>query len=636
MTTTALLTLLALCSPAAAQTTRRTVMENLAASSSTIIISTPTKRVGIGFVDPQHNLSVQSVIGVASTAGNDRLLLTGSETKNTITNSGSVPLSIDMGAGGVLLQESGGITFAGGRTAIGTTSLTPCASCHLMVFGNIVSTANISGNSFLGAYAVSVRYWGARGDGTTDDTNALKAAIAANVPLYYPQGSYPINDSLFLTQKNGVYWYGHGTKSIIINRAPAGHPTLIFQGTLYYDINGVSISGRAGFPNDAIWLSSTAATPGSSFGTFQNFAMEPNGNGIEIKQANTVNILNVKYWSSDGTGMGSTADSGVNGTRRAAIYFSSSTPSGFANEITIRDCNLTGIDPAVAYAAAIDMKKDALVNMQNIVIQTNELELSTGTAIDIDFGVSIHIVDNFMESSIVTIKNSRYVTLNGNYNPKSVNFISNVQAVARDMVMGFEESTFTVAGACFQCGAENSFFQHIIDSATNSYFHNVRTSANDWPSGIYPDKIPNTVWISTLSVFGTSTFDGTTRIGLTGTPLVQISTKSYTPTLTNTTNIGASTALALQCVRTDKVMACSGRVAIDATAAGAFVLGMSLPTASDFVDSTDAGGTMVSTDGTVNLAGGLADTTNDRIIWNGNASSTANISYGLSFQYTIK
>lgn len=65
----------------------------------------------------------------------------------------------------------------------------------------------------------------------------------------------------------------------------------------------------------------------------------------------------------------------------------------------------------------------------------------------------------------------------------------------------------------------------------------------------------------------------------------------YTPTLTNTTNIDASTAYVCQYARVGSVVTVSGRVDIDATATTTTVLNMSLPVASDISDSVQVAGT---------------------------------------------
>lgn len=66
----------------------------------------------------------------------------------------------------------------------------------------------------------------------------------------------------------------------------------------------------------------------------------------------------------------------------------------------------------------------------------------------------------------------------------------------------------------------------------------------------------------------------------------------YTPTLTNTTNIDASTAYICQYMRVGSVVTVSGRVDIDATATTTTVLNMSLPIASDVSDSVQVAGTL--------------------------------------------
>lgn len=88
---------------------------------------------------------------------------------------------------------------------------------------------------------------------------------------------------------------------------------------------------------------------------------------------------------------------------------------------------------------------------------------------------------------------------------------------------------------------------------------------------------------------GTGAFD---TLSLNG--LGAITSGTYTPTLTNTTNVAASTAQVCQYMRVGNVVTVSGRVDIDPTTASiATALNMSLPIASNFGASTDLGGTAV-------------------------------------------
>jgi hypothetical protein len=111
---------------------------------------------------------------------------------------------------------------------------------------------------------------------------------------------------------------------------------------------------------------------------------------------------------------------------------------------------------------------------------------------------------------------------------------------------------------------------------------------------------------------------------------------TYTPTLTNTTNIAASTAAVCQYMRVGSVVTVSGTVAIDPTAAGQIVLGMSLPIASALTAATQCGGTFAGSGvTTVNIGSIVADATNDRATFDGVVADTANRTYAFTFTYRI-
>lgn len=107
----------------------------------------------------------------------------------------------------------------------------------------------------------------------------------------------------------------------------------------------------------------------------------------------------------------------------------------------------------------------------------------------------------------------------------------------------------------------------------------------------------------------------------------------YTPTLTNVTNLDASSAFACQYTVTGRVVTVSGRVDVDPTAAAATRLGMSLPVASNFSTIAHCGGVAFSSTG--QGAAISADTANDRADFNFTATGTTNISMHFVFQYRI-
>lgn len=112
---------------------------------------------------------------------------------------------------------------------------------------------------------------------------------------------------------------------------------------------------------------------------------------------------------------------------------------------------------------------------------------------------------------------------------------------------------------------------------------------------------------------------------------------TYTPVLTNVTNVSSSTAYSCQWVRIGNVVTVSGKVDIDPSAAVLTELGMSLPVASAMTAQENLGGT-AATAAAASVIGTIrADATNDRAAFVFVASVTlANDSYFFTFSYLIK
>lgn len=118
--------------------------------------------------------------------------------------------------------------------------------------------------------------------------------------------------------------------------------------------------------------------------------------------------------------------------------------------------------------------------------------------------------------------------------------------------------------------------------------------------------------------------------------LTGIASGTYTPTLTNVANLGASTAFACQYVRVGSVVTVSGKVAVDPTApAAATELGISLPIASAFATEQQCGGTAFCPAIAGQGAAILADATNDRAAMRWVASDITNQTMAFSFTYQI-
>lgn len=106
---------------------------------------------------------------------------------------------------------------------------------------------------------------------------------------------------------------------------------------------------------------------------------------------------------------------------------------------------------------------------------------------------------------------------------------------------------------------------------------------------------------------------------------------TYTPTLTNTTNIAASTAFTTYYTRVGNNVIVSGRVQIDPTAAGSITLGVSLPIASTI--SNNCWGTC--TNQQADAISVTSDNTNNRASFIGVVADTALRTYAFTFQYQV-
>lgn len=127
-----------------------------------------------------------------------------------------------------------------------------------------------------------------------------------------------------------------------------------------------------------------------------------------------------------------------------------------------------------------------------------------------------------------------------------------------------------------------------------------------------------------------------TSINFGGTTLATYVEGTYTPTLTNTTNITGSTAFLTRYTRVGNVVTVYGYVTINFTGAGNFALGMSLPIASNLgtltLDLAGSGGANV----TANVSTGIfADTANDRATFGGNVAAGGSRDINFTFHYFV-
>lgn len=120
--------------------------------------------------------------------------------------------------------------------------------------GAIISLQNRV--SFLENEIANVKYYGATGDGVTDDTAAFVSAINSGRPVYVPEGEYVITD--YLNIPSDFYLFGQGT--ILDRKAndqtdPAQERTGLFEIDNQNNIviQGIKIKGEGSSPSTYLY-----------------------------------------------------------------------------------------------------------------------------------------------------------------------------------------------------------------------------------------------------------------------------------------------------------------------------------------------------------------------------------------------
>ena len=137
------------------------------------------------------------------------------------------------------------------------------------------------------AQTVSVMDFGAKGDGVTDDTAAIQAAVTASSgkALYFPQGTYLVSSAITLVSNIHIYGAGQEVSKILVS---GSSDINIFVGT---NVTQVSMSN--------LWLYGNSVSSGSGSGfafyIYQNSSATSSGQDYRINGCRFDNFKG-DYW----------------------------------------------------------------------------------------------------------------------------------------------------------------------------------------------------------------------------------------------------------------------------------------------------------------------------------------------------
>jgi hypothetical protein len=224
---------------------------------------------------------------------------------------------------------------------------------------------------------------------------------------------------------------------------------------------------------------------------------------------------------------------------------------------------------------------------------------------------NIHRVASAPNFGAVQIYDATYITISDSH------FISNNYA-AISIGDGADTTRYVVL--------ENCVFDNSSSAASTAaiYFTGSGTIKNT-ASGVVKQAATGVTWIEANSASDNSISNQ--YYALDG---------QYTPTLTNSSNIDASTAYVTQWFRVGNMVTVSGRCDVDPTAAGFIDLKISLPISSNFSDNAQLTGSIVPYLTADNPGGILADVTNDVAFARWVTTKTTNFTLVFNFTYIIQ
>ena len=341
---------------------------------------------------------------------------------------------------------------------------------------------------------VSVKDFGAVGDGLIDDTAAIQAAIDASLFVYIPEGSYLVSSRVLL--RNGSNVYGAGIKATrliknfeLANRgifyaiAPSN---ITFVSNIYISdlevygqvdttsfsefnhliaLNGVKdvLIERVsfyGFRGDGLYLGSGINSVDSQHNvnvTVQDCVFDginsDNRNGISVVDGNNIRILNNTFRNCTKTGM------------PGPIDFE---PDGDFNDHVIKNCIVSGNtiesyngDFGIAIATdASDLVGGASV--QNVLITANTIISTRSNANAVYVSTRVSLTDTTQTMGI-TISENNFINSAGAYpinlkNVSGLNFLRN--NIFNGTIALFGRNDQLALSCIYILIEENTFFQN--------------------------------------------------------------------------------------------------------------------------------------------------------------------------------
>lgn len=265
---------------------------------------------------------------------------------------------------------------------------------------------------------VNVKWFGAKGDGSTDDTTAIQAALnklAGKGTCFIPLGAYVVSSSLTIGTGGGVSrpviirGVGQGTQ--IINAAGGSTPTFAMKGVSFWVLRDMLLTGNSTAKNDMVLVDKDGSGNQSARFLIENVITQPAGRGFVLKSTNTGVLRSCKHWPSSNAAGPTVAPTVTASDIDHGIYLT----GDFANDITIQDfdCQPTATYKAGMCAIKLDATTGNAIRVLGGTLEGSGSIVGTGryalNFANIYFGV---FENCYCENADIRISNCRYISLN--------------------------------------------------------------------------------------------------------------------------------------------------------------------------------------------------------------------------------
>ena len=312
------------------------------------------------------------------------------------------------------------------------------------------------------ADVVNVKDFGAKGDGETDDTTAIQAAINTNKPVYVPIGTYMISSPILLP--SGARFYGCGDKSVL--KAVNGYNNefdVICNAKRIkntdYTVSGAS-QDRIETDIDTDIIIWDICIDGNVWDgqRYLHTGKSNSGCGIMLSGVRNAIIDNVTVKNSMGHAINITdtyvkTHSGNTVSGRDRVF------NGYCQNIQISNC--TVIDPYYDDAITTHITKDCLISNCRCIFNYAEKALINNrvpnSGIEIDDGSeNISVVNCFVEGFECGFN------AKGHSNAPGIANVSFVNMVVKNVTLGF------MIAHAFSASADTSNYSYDIDTEPSS------------------------------------------------------------------------------------------------------------------------------------------------------------------------